>query len=95
MPLVLAAMFFAACVLDHDARLRIMAGYVEKAAKRLFGVPDFKYYALADGLRALLTRHPGRSVTHSKPKTDYQMGSSLTSNPHKAVRLSNLGGCPG
>ena len=73
MPLVLAAMFFAACVLDHDARLRVMAGYVEKAAKRLFGVPDFKYYALADGLRALLTRHPGRPVTHSKPKTDYQM----------------------
>ncbi len=73
MPLVLAAMFFAACVLDHDARLRVMAGYVEKAAKRLFGVPDFKYYALADGLRALLTRHPGRPVTHSKPKTNDQM----------------------
>ena len=59
MPLVLAATFFCACVLDHDARLRVMAGYVEKAAKRLFGIPDFKYYALADGLRALLTRHPG------------------------------------
>jgi len=73
MPLVLAVMFFAACVLDHDARLRVMAGYVEKAAKRLFGVPDFKYYALADGLRALLTRHPGRPVTRSEPKTHCQM----------------------
>lgn len=59
MPLVLAVMFFSACVLDHDQRLRVMAGYVEQAAKRLFGIPDFKYYALADGLHALFTRHPG------------------------------------
>jgi hypothetical protein len=63
MPLVLAAMFFAACILDHDARLRVMAGYVEQAAKRLFGIPDFKYYALADGMRALFVRHPGRPVS--------------------------------
>jgi hypothetical protein len=56
MPLVLAAMFFAACVLDHDQRLRIMAQYVEKAAKRLFGIPEFKYYALADGMSALFSR---------------------------------------
>ena len=60
MPLVTAAMCFAACVLDHDARLRVMAGFVERAAKRLFGIPDFKYYALADGLRALFDRHPGK-----------------------------------
>ena len=73
MPLVLSATFFAACVLDHDARLRVMAGYIERAAKRVFGIPDFKYYALADGLRALLTRHPGRPVTRPGPKTDQQM----------------------
>lgn len=60
MPLLLAVMFFAACVLDHDQRLRIMANYVEQAAKRLFGIPDFKYYALSDGLRALFTRHPAK-----------------------------------
>lgn len=59
MPLLLAVMFFCACVLDHDLRLRVMARYVEKAAKRVFGIPDFKYYALADGLRALLARNPG------------------------------------
>ncbi len=73
MPLVLAVTFFAACVLDHDARLRVMAGYVEKAAKRLFGVPDFKYYALADGLRAIFMRHPGKAVTRSKQPDDLQM----------------------
>lgn len=60
MPLVLAVMFFAACILDHDQRLRIMAHYVEKAAKRLFGIADFKYYAIADGMSALFSRHPGK-----------------------------------
>lgn len=69
MPLVLAAMFFAACILDHDSRLRVMASYVEKAAKRLFGIADFKYYALADGMKALFAKHPGRPVTRlSRPK---------------------------
>ena len=73
MPLVLAVMFFAACVLDHDSRLRVMARYVEQAAKRVFGVPDFKYYALADGLRALFTRHPGRPVTRETRPNPQQM----------------------
>jgi len=73
MPLVLAVMFFAACILDHDQRLRIMASYVEKAAKRLFGVPDFKYYALADGLSSLFTRHPGRPVRPKRRKTPNQL----------------------
>lgn len=73
LPLVLAVMFFCACVLDHDARLRVMAGYVEKAAKRLFGVPDFKYYALADGLRALFTRHPGRAQLRTRAPNCHQL----------------------
>ena len=73
MPLVTAAMYFAACVLDHDARLRVMAGFVERAAKRLFGIPDFKYYALADGLRALFARHPGKPVAPGQRNAPRQM----------------------
>ena len=73
MPLVLAAMFFAACVLDHDSRLRVMAGYVEKAAKRVFGIPDFKYYALADGLRAIFACNPGKPVRRVKHQSLGQM----------------------
>ena len=73
MPLVLAAMFFCACILDHDARLRVMASYVERAAKRLFGIPDFKYYALADGMRALLTRHPGKPHRPTRPPNPSQL----------------------
>jgi len=73
MPLVLAVMFFCACVLDHDARLRVMAGYVERAAKRLFGIPDFKYYALADGLRSLFSRHPGAPHTRIRAPGQHQL----------------------
>ena len=65
MPVLLAVMYFTACVLDNDSRLRVMAGHVECAAKRLFGMPDFKLYALADGLRSIFTRHP---VPPTRPK---------------------------
>ena len=73
MSLLLAVLFFTACVLDHDPRLRVMAAYVERAAKRLFGIPDFKYYALADGLRALFARNPGSPVTRIRRNLPQQL----------------------
>lgn len=60
MPLVLSAAYFATVVLDTQAKLKVMAGYVLKAAKRLFGIPDFHYYAIADGLTSIFQRCPGR-----------------------------------
>jgi hypothetical protein len=54
-----------------------MAGYVERAAKRLFGIPDFKYYALADGLRALFTRNPGPPVTRIRRAEPKQLALEL------------------
>jgi hypothetical protein len=77
MPLVLAAVYFASCVLDQDARLRVMAGFVEKAAKRLFGIPDFKLYALADGLTSIFARHPGRPTPPKRPPKAKQMTLNL------------------
>ena len=62
MPLVTAASYFAAVMLDTKNKLRVMAGYVLKAAKRVFGIPDFHYYAIADGLKSIFARHPGRIV---------------------------------
>jgi hypothetical protein len=62
MPLVLAAAYFAAVVLDAASKLKIMAGYVLKAAKRVFGIPDFQYYSIADGLTSIFMRFPGRVV---------------------------------
>ncbi len=60
MVLVLAASYFAAVVLDRGAKLRVMAGHVLKAAKRVFGIPDFHYYAIADGLMSIFLRYPGK-----------------------------------
>jgi hypothetical protein len=64
--LVTAAMFFAAVILGTKAKLDILCAHALKAAKRLFGIPDFRYYAIADGIKELLTRFPRR---HSPPPT--------------------------
>jgi len=47
-------------VLDRGVKLRVMAGHVLKAAKRVFGIPDFHYYAIADGLMSIFLRYPGK-----------------------------------
>lgn len=60
MPLMLAAAYFASVVLDTQAKLKVVAGYALEAAKKLFGIPDFHYYAIADGLTGIFQRCPGR-----------------------------------
>jgi len=59
---VVTVPYFASVVLDAKSKLRTMAGYVLKAAKRVFGIPDFHYYAISDGFRSIFERHPGRPV---------------------------------
>jgi len=54
MVLALCAMYFAAVHLGDRVRVKILAYRALTAAKRLFGIPDFRYYALADGIKALL-----------------------------------------
>lgn len=54
MVLALCAMYFAAVYLGDRARVRILVYHALKAARRLFGIPDFRYYALADGIKRLL-----------------------------------------
>jgi len=48
--LVNAAAFFAAVVLGTRIKLDILASHLLTAPKRLFGIPDFRLYALADGI---------------------------------------------
>ncbi len=54
--LVLAAAFFAAVRLGESVKLSVLSRHVTKLAKRFFSVPDFHYYALADGIATLLAR---------------------------------------
>ena len=54
MAILLAVAYFAMVYLGFRIKLRVLAGHVLKAARRLFGIPDFQFYALADGIRELL-----------------------------------------
>lgn len=66
--LISAVTYFAARVLDVGSKLMITTAYVLKSAKRVFGIPDFRYYAIADGLRNLFMRHPGKPYRLFRPK---------------------------
>jgi hypothetical protein len=70
--LVLAAAYFSAVWLGESLKLAVLATRVTKIAQRFFGVPDFHYYALADGIATLLSRLGEwlRKPPLTKPVTD-------------------------
>ena len=49
--IVSAATYFVAVWLGDRLRLRVLAHHALQAAKRLFVIPAFRYYALADGIQ--------------------------------------------
>lgn len=69
MALLLAVFYFVAVILDQSQKLTIMAGHILKSAKRVFGIPDFKYYALGDGLCNIFSQFPGKLI--HKPEIHY------------------------
>jgi hypothetical protein len=66
MGLLLAVFYFLAVKLDMSQKLKIMTGHILKQAKRVFGIPDFKFYAIGDGLSTIFRRSPGK-ITVVKP----------------------------
>ena len=64
--LVNAVAFFTAVVLGTRIKLEILATHLLRASKRLFGIPDFRLYALADGIREVCARSPRRSQPGAK-----------------------------
>ena len=66
MALLLVVFYFVAVILDQTQKLTVMAGHVLKSAKRVFGIPDFKYYALGDGLSNIFSRFPGQLQKQTK-----------------------------
>jgi hypothetical protein len=72
--LLLAAIYFITNVIDSSNKLKILASHLLKSAKRVFGIPDFKYYALSDGLFNVFQNCPG--AMHSckkKPPGQFQL----------------------
>ena len=54
------------------SKLEILAGHALRAAKRIFGIPNFRYYALADGIKDILSRSRrglDLKVTKAQPQT--------------------------
>jgi len=56
MAVALLAMSFTMVWLGRKTKLAILAMHAITAAKRFFGVPDFRYYTLADGLSELFRK---------------------------------------
>lgn len=55
--IVLAAAYFASTWLGKSARLSLLVRHVTAVSKRMFAVPEFFYYAIADGISMLFSRH--------------------------------------
>ena len=55
--LLLAVIYFNCAWLAGRLRCEILAGNITHAAKRIYGVAEFLYYAVADGIGRLFTRH--------------------------------------
>jgi len=61
--LVTAAAYFAATFLGQQMKLRILCEKLLIISQRFFGIPPFRFYALADGIRQILSQ-----ATLSPPK---------------------------
>lgn len=75
--LVLAAVYFSAVWLGESLKLAVLATRVAQVARRFFGVPDFHYYALADGISVLFSKL-GRWLPRTLPLDDSGGPSQLT-----------------
>ena len=74
--LVNAVAFFTAVVLGTRIKLEILSTHLLKAAKRLFGIPDFRLYALAVGIREVCATAPRRPkpATNDPPQLKLEWG---------------------
>jgi hypothetical protein len=62
--LVTAVAYFAATFLGQQMKLRILCEKLLIISQRFFGIPPFRFYALADGIRRILSQ-----ATFSSPPT--------------------------
>ena len=65
--LVLVTDYFASVYLGKRAKLAILVQQIERGAKRIYGVPEFHFYAIADGIKQLSF---GRAAGIVPPRRD-------------------------
>jgi hypothetical protein len=57
--LVMAAACSACVFLGRKTTLRILVHNIDRVARRIYSVPAFRFYAVADGIKELLFARPG------------------------------------
>ena len=74
MALALLAMYFVMAWMGRPTRLDILTHHALEASRRLFGIPDFLYYALADGLKEIFqkTKTPPFQPNQRRPPPNTQ-----------------------
>jgi hypothetical protein len=73
--LVTAVAYFAATFLGQQMKLRILCEKLLIISQRFFGIPPFRFYALADGIRRILSR--GTFSPPEMPPASLQLELSL------------------
>ena len=69
--LVAAAAYFAATFLGQKMKLRILCEKLLILSQRFFGIPPFRFYALADGIKRILSQTNPDPL--QQPPPDLQM----------------------
>jgi hypothetical protein len=65
MAILLVVFYYITVVLEKNQKLRIMIGHLYSQANRVFGIPNFHYYAIGDGLSAIFNRAPQKMTAVS------------------------------
>ena len=73
--LVTAVAYFAATFLGQQMKLRILCEKLLIISQRFFGIPPFRFYALADGIRRILSQ--GTFSPPEMPPTSQQLELTL------------------
>lgn len=72
--LVMAVAYFAAVYLGKHAKLRLLAQHILRSAQRIYGIPEFRFYAIADGIKQLLFSSPrGIGPPIARPDTQLEL----------------------
>lgn len=75
MALLMAVAFFTSAYLGLKLKLRVLMRHMLRAARRVFGIPDFRLYALADGIRHFLfSRSKALRLDLPPPKPRFVQG---------------------
>lgn len=75
--LVLAVTYFVAVRLGLYEKRAVLRQHITNVARRIFGTPEFHYYAIADGVRDLFMRHArwnpvlSRKKEHPSPQMEF------------------------